>query len=137
MDSSVGGKTGVNHTLGKNLIGAFYQPNLVCIDTDTLDTLPERELQSGAYEVLKYGLIYDSAFYDYLEAHLDDIRSREPEVIENVISRCCEIKAEVTSIDESDTDLRRILNFGHTFGHGLKRPPDMGASRTARPWATG
>ncbi len=120
VDSSVGGKTGVNHTQGKNLIGAFYQPHLVCIDTDTLGTLPPRELQSGTYEVLKSGLIYDADFFDYLEDHLDDIKTRQPEVIENVISRCCEIKAEVTSMDENEADLRRILNFGHTFGHGLE-----------------
>jgi len=126
VDSSVGGKTGVNHSQGKNLIGAFYQPDLVCIDTDTLGTLPARELQSGMYEVLKYGLIYDPDFFDYLEAHLDDIRSLQPEVIENVISRCCEIKAEVTSMDENEADLRRILNFGHTFGHGLEAAAGYG-----------
>jgi len=120
VDSSVGGKTGVNHTQGKNLIGAFYQPHLVCIDTETLGTLPGRELQSGTYEVVKYGLIYDPDFFDYLESHLDDIRARKSEVIENVISRCCEIKAEVTSLDENEADLRRILNFGHTFAHGLE-----------------
>jgi 3-dehydroquinate synthase len=120
VDSSVGGKTGVNHPLGKNLIGAFYQPHLVCIDTETLTTLPERELQSGLYEVVKYGLIYDRDFYDYLETHLEEIPEQVPEVVETVISRCCEIKAEVTSIDESEADLRRILNFGHTFGHALE-----------------
>ncbi|MFB3905920.1 MAG: 3-dehydroquinate synthase [Acidobacteriota bacterium] len=126
VDSSVGGKTGVNHSQGKNLIGAFYQPHLVCIDTDTLATLPDRELQSGAYEVLKYGLIYDPDFFDYLEAHLEDIKARQPDVIENVISRCCEIKAEVTSLDENEADLRRILNFGHTFGHGLEAAAGYG-----------
>ncbi len=126
VDSSVGGKTGVNHSQGKNLIGAFYQPYMVCIDTDTLVTLPGRELQSGMYEVLKYGLISDPDFFDYLEAHLDDIKARKPEVIENVISRCCEIKAEVTSMDENEADLRRILNFGHTFGHGLEAAAGYG-----------
>jgi 3-dehydroquinate synthase len=126
VDSSVGGKTGVNHSQGKNLIGAFYQPHLVCIDTDTLGTLSTRELQSGTYEVLKYGLIYDPDFFGYLEAHMADIRARKPEVIENVISRCCEIKAEVTSVDENEADLRRILNFGHTFGHGLEAAAGYG-----------
>jgi len=126
VDSSVGGKTGVNHSQGKNLIGAFYQPYLVCIDTDTLATLPARELQSGMYEVLKYGLISDADFFDYLEAHLAAIHERRPEVIENVISRCCEIKAEVTSLDENEADLRRILNFGHTFGHGLEAATGYG-----------
>ena len=120
VDSSVGGKTGVNHSLGKNLIGAFYQPNLVCIDVQTLNSLPERELQSGLYEALKYGLIYDSAFYEYFESHMDEIRGRIPEAIEAVISRCCEIKAEITSIDESEADLRRILNFGHTYAHAIE-----------------
>lgn len=120
VDSSVGGKTGVNHTLGKNLIGAFYQPHFVVVDTDTLATLPAREYRSGLYEVLKYGLIYDLGFYEYLEARMEDVQNRVPEALETVISRCCEIKAEVTSLDESETDLRRILNFGHTFGHALE-----------------
>ena len=120
VDSSVGGKTGVNHCLGKNLIGAFYQPSLVCIDTQSLSTLPAREFQSGLYEVVKYGLIYDGVFFDYFAEHLEGIKEREPEVMANVISRCCEIKAEVTSIDETEADLRRILNFGHTLGHALE-----------------
>ncbi|MGH9339703.1 MAG: 3-dehydroquinate synthase [Acidobacteriota bacterium] len=120
VDSSVGGKTGVNHQLGKNLIGAFYQPTLVCIDTDTLATLPRRELQSGLYEILKYGLIYDADLWEYLENHLEDILDRVPGVMEHVIGRCCEIKAEVVSADETETHLRRILNFGHTFGHALE-----------------
>jgi 3-dehydroquinate synthase len=120
VDSSVGGKTGVNHSLGKNLIGAFYQPSLVCIDTQTLATLPPREFQSGLYEVVKYGLIYDAAFFEYLEAHIDQFRARVPEVIEHVIGRCCEIKADITSLDESEANLRKILNFGHTFGHALE-----------------
>lgn len=120
VDSSVGGKTGVNHHRGKNMIGAFYQPHLVCIDIDTLETLPDREFQSGLYEVVKYGLIYDAEFFRYVVDHLDDIRSRVPEVLETIISRCCEIKAEITSLDEKESDLRRILNFGHTFGHALE-----------------
>lgn len=120
VDSSVGGKTGVNHSLGKNLIGAFYQPTLVCVDVRTLNSLPERELQSGLYEALKYGLIYDADFFTYFESHLAELQSRAPDVLERVISRCCEIKAEVTSIDESEADLRKILNFGHTFGHAIE-----------------
>jgi len=90
------------------------------VDTDTLATLPPRELQSGLYEVVKYGLIYDRQFCDYLDEHLAEMLERKPEIVESVISRCCEIKAEVTSIDESEADLRRILNFGHTFGHALE-----------------
>ncbi len=120
VDSSVGGKTGVNHQKGKNMVGAFHQPRLVLIDTAMLSTLPEREFQSGLYEVLKYGLIYDSSFFSFLESHLDSLRAREDETLERVIARCCEIKAEVTSRDERESDLRRILNFGHTFGHALE-----------------
>jgi 3-dehydroquinate synthase len=120
VDSSVGGKTGVNHSLGKNLIGAFYQPNLVCVDLDTLASLPPRDFQSGLYEVVKYGLIVDREFFDYFESNLEAIKQRVPEVMERVISRCCELKAEVTSADEREKDLRRILNFGHTFGHALE-----------------
>jgi 3-dehydroquinate synthase len=120
VDSSVGGKTGVNHRLGKNMIGAFYQPQLVCIDTDTLSSLPPREFQSGLYEVVKYGLICDSEFFEFLEGHLEEIQKRTPNVLKKVISRCCEIKAEITSSDEKEAGLRRILNFGHTFGHALE-----------------
>jgi 3-dehydroquinate synthase len=120
VDSSVGGKTGVNHRLGKNMIGAFYQPHLVCIDTDTLASLPPREFQSGLYEVVKYGLICDSEFFEYFESNLEEIQKRKPDVLEELISRCCEIKAEITSSDEKEQGLRRILNFGHTFGHALE-----------------
>lgn len=120
VDSSVGGKTGVNHHMGKNLIGAFYQPHLVCVDTNTLSTLPDREFQSGLYEVVKYGLIYDVKFFEFFEEQLEQIRRRVPEALETVISRCCEMKAEIVSLDERETDLRRILNFGHTFGHALE-----------------
>ncbi len=127
VDSSVGGKTGVNHSLGKNLIGAFYQPTLVCIDVQTLNSLPERELQSGLYEALKYGLIYDPDFFSYFESHLTDLKRRVPDVLETVISRCCEIKAEVTSIDEAEADLRRILNFGHTYGHAIEAAAGYGS----------
>ncbi|GAB4239518.1 MAG: 3-dehydroquinate synthase [Acidobacteriota bacterium] len=120
VDSSVGGKTGVNHPLGKNLIGAFYQPYLVCIDPDTLATLPEREYRAGLYEVVKYGLIYDAAFFAYLEEHLDALQRRDGPTLVHVIRRCCEIKAAVISEDETEAGLRRILNFGHTFGHALE-----------------
>jgi 3-dehydroquinate synthase len=120
VDSSVGGKTGVNHPLGKNMIGAFYQPDLVCIDTNTLSTLPAREFQSGLYEVVKYGLICDSEFFVFFETHLEDIKNQVTGVLEEVISRCCAIKAQITSQDEKESDLRRILNFGHTFGHALE-----------------
>ena len=120
VDSSVGGKTGVNHRLGKNMIGAFHQPHLVCIDTNTLASLPPREFQSGLYEVVKYGLICDSEFFEFFESHLEDIQERIPSILEKLIGRCCEIKAEITSSDEKEQGLRRILNFGHTFGHALE-----------------
>jgi 3-dehydroquinate synthetase len=120
VDSSVGGKTGVNHLAGKNMIGAFYQPTLVCIDPETLLTLPEREFRSGLFEVIKYGLIYDAEFFAFLELELEKIQRRVPEVLEKVVARCCEIKSEVTTRDEKELDLRRILNLGHTFGHGLE-----------------
>lgn len=120
VDSSVGGKTGVNHPLGKNLIGAFYQPFLVCIDPETLATLPDREYRAGLYEVVKYGLIYDAAFFDYLEDRLEELQGRDGSTLVHVIRRCCEIKAAVISEDETEAGLRRILNFGHTFGHALE-----------------
>ncbi|MBI4444389.1 MAG: 3-dehydroquinate synthase [Acidobacteria bacterium] len=120
VDSSVGGKTGVNYHLAKNMIGAFYQPHLVYIDPNTLSSLPEREFQSGLYEVVKYGLIYDAEFLSYLDCHLEAIKQRDPAILEQVIGRCCEIKAEITSLDERESDLRRILNFGHTFAHALE-----------------
>ena len=120
VDSSVGGKTGVNHQKGKNLIGAFHQPRLVLVDTNTLSTLSSREFRSGVYEIVKYGLIYDAAFFEFLESHLEDLLTRESSTLQRVISRCCEIKADVTSRDERESDLRRILNFGHTFGHALE-----------------
>ncbi|MFZ0428026.1 MAG: 3-dehydroquinate synthase [Acidobacteriota bacterium] len=120
VDSSVGGKTGVNHRLGKNMIGAFYQPHLVCIDTKTLDSLPMREFRSGLYEVIKYGLIYDEKFFDFVAGNLAAILNRDGASLERIISRCCEIKAEVIAIDEREENLRRILNFGHTMGHALE-----------------
>lgn len=120
VDSSVGGKTGVNHRLGKNLIGAFYQPGLVVVDTRTISTLPDREFIAGLYEVVKYGLIFDEGLFDYFAANLDSVKRRDDEALARLISRCCEIKAEVISIDERESDLRRILNFGHTLGHGLE-----------------
>ena len=120
VDSSVGGKTGVNHPHGKNMIGVFHQPSLVCVDTSTLSTLSQREFRSGVYEVVKYGLIRDAEFFGYLEENLERLLERDEEVLETVVSRCCRIKADVISIDETESGLRRILNFGHTFGHALE-----------------
>ena len=119
VDSSVGGKTGVNHPLGKNMIGAFYQPSLVCIDVDTLKTLPKREFCAGIAEVIKYGVIADSRFFDYLTDHKNEILSLGEGII-NIIKRSCEIKADVVSKDEREAGLRAILNFGHTIGHALE-----------------
>ncbi len=123
VDSSVGGKTGVNHPLGKNMIGAFYQPSLVCIDVDTLKTLPKRELCAGIAEVIKYGVIADSSLFDYLTDHKDEILSLGSGII-SIIKRSCEIKADVVSKDEREAGLRAILNFGHTIGHAVETVTD-------------
>ncbi|XP_024520047.1 3-dehydroquinate synthase, chloroplastic isoform X1 [Selaginella moellendorffii] len=120
VDSSVGGKTGVNHPLGKNLIGAFYQPQCVVIDTDTLSTLPERELCSGIAEVVKYGLIRDAKFFEWQEENMDKLLARDPDALAYAIKRSCENKAEVVSLDEKEAGLRATLNLGHTFGHAIE-----------------
>lgn len=120
VDSSVGGKVGVNLKAGKNLVGAFYQPRLVICDLDTLRSLPEREYRSGLAEVIKYGIIYDAALFSKLERRLPDLLKRNPKTLVEVIARCCQIKAEVVAQDETETGLRAILNFGHTIGHGLE-----------------
>jgi len=120
VDSSVGGKVGINLKAGKNLVGAFYQPRLVLCDLATLDTLPLREYRSGLAEVIKYGIIYDRVLFGRLEKTLDKLIARDPQILTRVIARCCEIKAEVVGADETESGLRAILNFGHTIGHGLE-----------------
>jgi 3-dehydroquinate synthase len=120
VDSSVGGKTGINHPLGKNMIGAFYQPQLVLADTDTLDTLPDRELSAGLAEVIKYGLIRDLPFLEWLEAHMDQLMARDTEALTYAIRRSCENKAEVVAADEKEAGQRALLNLGHTFGHAIE-----------------
>ncbi|KAE9612935.1 putative 3-dehydroquinate synthase [Lupinus albus] len=120
VDSSVGGKTGINHHLGKNLIGAFYQPQCVLIDTDTLNTLPERELASGFAEVIKYGLIRDADFFEWQEKNIHALMARDPNALAYAIKRSCENKAEVVSLDEKESGLRATLNLGHTFGHAIE-----------------
>ena len=121
VDSSVGGKTGVNHPLGKNMIGAFYQPQAVLIDMAVLQTLPERELSAGLAEIIKYGASLDRAFFEWLEAHMPALRAREPSALVHAIERSCQIKAMVVSEDERESSGRRaILNFGHTFGHAIE-----------------
>jgi len=120
VDSSVGGKTGVNHPGGKNLIGAFHQPNAVLIDTSTLATLPVRELRAGLAEVIKYGLICDAPFYDWLEANMDSLLAADPTALAHVIQRSCEIKAQIVGRDEREHGDRALLNLGHTFGHAVE-----------------
>jgi len=121
VDSSVGGKTGVNHPRAKNLIGAFHQPCGVWIDTDFLDTLPEREYRSGLAEVVKYGVILDPALFEYLEQHAEAILRRDPKHLRHVIARCCRLKADIVEQDERETTgLRAVLNYGHTFAHAFE-----------------
>ena len=120
VDSSVGGKVGVNLPAGKNLVGAFHQPRLVLCDLDTLKTLPPRELRAGLAEVIKYGIIYDAQFFTRLERDLPRLLKLDRECLVEVVARCCEIKAEVVSQDERESGLRSILNFGHTIGHALE-----------------
>jgi len=120
VDSSVGGKTGINHPLGKNMIGAFYQPKLVLADTSSLHTLPDRELAAGLAEVVKYGLILDPGFFVWLEENMSSLVRRDPNAMVYAVRRSCEIKAQVVSQDERETGARALLNLGHTFGHALE-----------------
>lgn len=120
VDSSVGGKTGVNHPLGKNMIGAFHQPQCVFIDTDSLSTLPDRELQSGISEIIKYGLIRDDALFGWLEENMEKLLVRDPLAMRYAVKRSCENKADVVKADEKEAGLRATLNLGHTFGHAIE-----------------
>lgn len=126
VDSSVGGKTGVNHALGKNMIGAFHQPNGVIIDTDVLASLPDNELSAGLAEVIKYGFIHDAAFFEWLEQNMGRLRARETSALTYAIRRSCEIKAEIVAADEREHGLRAILNLGHTFGHAIESAQGYG-----------
>jgi 3-dehydroquinate synthase len=120
VDSSVGGKTAINHPAGKNMIGAFYQPQRVLCDLGALDTLPPRELSAGLAEVIKYGPIHDLSFMGWLEAHMEALLARDRSALVHAVARSCQIKAEVVGADEREGGLRAILNFGHTFGHGIE-----------------
>lgn len=120
VDSSVGGKTAINHPLGKNMIGAFYQPQAVIIDLNCLQTLPARELSAGLAEVIKYGIIIDHDFFIWLEDNIESLLRLEPEALSYCIYRCCELKAQVVADDETEQDVRAILNLGHTFGHAIE-----------------
>ena len=126
VDSSVGGKTGVNLAAGKNLVGAFYQPRLVLCDLDTLQKLPKREYVSGLAEVVKYGVIYDAVLFAQLERHLPKLLQRDAATLAAVVARCCEIKAAVVGEDETESGLRAILNFGHTLGHAIENSSGYG-----------
>ena len=120
VDSSVGGKTGVNHPLGKNMIGAFYQPQAVIADIGTLKTLPARELSAGLAEVIKYGLIYDAEFFDWLEQNIEGLMAGDSDLLAQAVLVSCEIKARIVELDEREVGLRAILNLGHTFGHAIE-----------------
>jgi len=126
VDSAVGGKTGVNLEQGKNLVGAFHQPVGVVADLATLKTLPDREYRSGLAEVVKYGVIWDATFFTQLETGADKLAARDLDFLEAVVGRCCEIKSEIVAVDERESGVRAILNFGHTFGHALEKVAGYG-----------
>jgi len=126
VDSSVGGKVGVNHSSGKNLIGAFYQPDLVLSDLDTLRTLPKREFAAGMAEVVKYGVIRDARFFSFLKENRSAVMKQSPEVMVRMIQRCCRIKADVVTADETESGVRAILNYGHTIGHAIEKVAGYG-----------
>jgi 3-dehydroquinate synthase len=127
VDSSVGGKTGINHPLGKNMIGAFYQPQVVLADISTLSTLPDKELRAGIAEVIKYGLIRDLPFFEWLEQNMEKLLARDQAVLEYAIARSCRNKAEVVAADERESGERALLNLGHTFGHAIEAGMGYGA----------
>ncbi|MDO8464154.1 MAG: 3-dehydroquinate synthase [Gallionella sp.] len=127
VDSSVGGKTGINHPLGKNMIGAFYQPQVVLADIDTLNTLPDEELYAGIAEVIKYGLIRDLSFFEWLEQNMEKLLVRDAEALQYAIARSCRNKAEVVGADERESGERALLNLGHTFGHAIENGMGYGA----------
>jgi 3-dehydroquinate synthase len=127
VDSSVGGKTGINHPRGKNMIGAFHQPCAVIADVTALDTLPDRELRAGLAEVIKHGLALDAAFFDWLDGNIERLLSREREALAHAIRRCCELKSEVVAADEREAGVRALLNLGHTFGHAIEAGTGYGS----------
>jgi 3-dehydroquinate synthase len=127
VDSSVGGKTAINHPRGKNMIGAFHQPRAVISDVATLDTLPERELRSGLAEVIKHGIALDAAFFEWLESNIEKILKKDPEALAHTVRRSCELKARIVAADERESGARALLNFGHTFGHAIEAATGYGA----------
>jgi 3-dehydroquinate synthase len=137
VDSSVGGKTGVNRPLGKNMVGAFYQPQCVIIDTATLNTLPDRELKAGLAEVIKYGLINNPGFLDWIEQNLDGLLRRDPDCLRHAVRISCEEKAAIVAEDETESGIRAILNYGHTFGHAIETAMGYGTWLHGEAVATG
>lgn len=137
VDSSVGGKTGINHALGKNMIGAFYQPQVVLADIATLDTLPDRELHAGIAEIIKYGLIRDLPFFEWLEQNVEKLLARETDALQYAIARSCRNKAEVVAADERERGERALLNLGHTFGHAIENGMGYGVWLHGEAVATG
>ncbi|WP_028116226.1 3-dehydroquinate synthase [Ferrimonas senticii] len=137
VDSSVGGKTAVNHPLGKNMIGAFHQPSLVLMDIDTLNTLPAREFSAGMAEVIKYGILWDADFFCWLERHRGALLAHDGDAISCAIQRCCQIKAEVVAEDETERGVRALLNLGHTFGHAIEAEQGYGSWLHGEAVATG
>lgn len=126
VDSSVGGKTAINHPLGKNMVGAFYQPKAVLIDINSLNTLPEREFAAGMAEVIKYGILGDAEFFDWLEVNKAAIKNKDAEMLAEVINRCCQCKADIVAEDEKESGKRALLNLGHTFGHAIEAEKGYG-----------
>ncbi|MGV6816395.1 MAG: 3-dehydroquinate synthase [Thiotrichales bacterium] len=137
VDSSVGGKTGVNHALGKNMIGAFHQPQCVIIDTKTLNTLPDSELAAGIAEIIKYGIIIDADFFAWLEEHMDALLARDQDALIYAIKRSCEIKADIVAADEREKGQRALLNLGHSFGHAIETATGYGSWLHGEAVATG
>lgn len=137
VDSSVGGKTGINHRLGKNLIGAFHQPRMVLVDLDTMDTLPEREYLCGLAEVLKYGVTLDREFFDFISAEVNSLRMRNKKALLHIVARSCAIKASVVERDECESGLRAVLNYGHTIGHAVETLAGYGSIKHGEAVAIG
>ena len=137
VDSSVGGKTGINHPMGKNMIGAFYQPQCVIADIDTLKTLPQREFSAGMAEVIKYGLIRDKSFFDWLEKNIEGLMKLNPQLLIEAIQRSCQNKADVVEMDEHESGVRATLNLGHTFGHAIENAMGYGVWLHGEAVATG
>ncbi len=137
VDSSVGGKTAVNHPLGKNMIGAFYQPKAVVIDIDSLKTLPQREFSAGMAEVIKYGILGDGDFFAWLENHSEEIKAGKQQILIQMIEKCCQCKADIVSADETEAGVRALLNLGHTFGHAIEAEQGYGKWLHGEAVATG